>query len=105
MRYVVSAVDAAGVLREIAEIVSGGAKGVDTLAIEYARKHSIPCKIFPPDWKKYGSRAGPLRNAEMAVYADYGIAVWDGQSRGTAHMISLMAGRVYVWTPDERLVP
>jgi hypothetical protein len=96
-RQVEHAVAASGVFPEITEIVSGAAAGVDTLAIEYARKHSFPCKVFPADWKNNGRKAGALRNAEMAAYADYGIAVWDGKSRGTSHMIRLMQGRVSVW--------
>ena len=37
---------------------------------------------------------------EMAKYADYGIAVWDGASKGTAHMIKLMKCRVFVWQSE-----
>ena len=56
----------------------------------------FPCKVFPAQWERYGKRAGPIRNAAMAKYADYGVALWDGESRGTAHMIRLMADRVFV---------
>ena len=44
-------------------------------------------KIIQADWQKYGKRAGPIRNKEMADYADTLIAFWDGQSRGTKNMI------------------
>lgn len=44
-------------------------------------------KIFPADWDKYGRRAGPIRNREMAEYADALLAYWDGKSRGTKNMI------------------
>jgi hypothetical protein len=71
----------------ITEIVSGGARGVDKLGEEVARNKGLPIKIFPADWTKYGNRAGPIRNAEMAKYADALIAVWDGQSKGTFNMI------------------
>jgi len=83
------------------EIVSGCATGVDTLALAYAEKHNLPVKLFPARWEKFGDQACPLRNIEMAAYADFGVAVWDGQSPGTAHMIGLMEGRVFVWHVDD----
>lgn len=72
---------------DIAEVVSGGAPGVDALAEKWAEEHGIPVKRFPADWNRYGRRAGPIRNTEMAGYAEALIAVWDGQSRGTKNMI------------------
>lgn len=71
---------------DITEVVSGGAKGVDRLGEEYAKRHNIPVKRFNPDWSK-GKGAGFARNWEMAFYANALIAVWDGESRGTKHMI------------------
>jgi hypothetical protein len=71
------------------EIVSGMAKGVDRLGEQYAKAHHLPIKRFPANWVKYGKKAGYIRNAEMADYADALIAVWDGQSRGTQHMVKL----------------
>jgi len=70
------------------EIVSGGARGVDTYAEKTAEYFDIKFKKFPADWDKYGKGAGPIRNTEMAEYADGLFAVWDGKSRGTQHMIS-----------------
>lgn len=72
------------------EIVSGGAYGVDWLGEKYAKKCGFPCKVFPADWNTYGKRAGFLRNQQMAEYADALVAVWDGQSKGTKHMIDTM---------------
>jgi hypothetical protein len=92
-----NAMEVCGVASKVTEIVSGGARGVDRLGERYARQRGIPCKIFPAQWKKHGKSAGPLRNIEMADYADYGVSVWDGVSRGTAHMIKLMKGRVFIW--------
>lgn len=43
--------------------------------------------IYPADWKKYGRRAGSIRNIEMAQNAEALLAVWDGISSGTRHMI------------------
>jgi hypothetical protein len=69
------------------EIVSGGARGVDYLGEVLANNINISIKRFPADWNKYGKRAGPLRNLQMAEYADALVAVWDGESKGTANMI------------------
>lgn len=72
------------------EIVSGGAYGVDFFGEQYANKHKLPLKVFPADWDRFGKSAGIRRNLEMSKYADRLIAVWDGQSRGTQHMINCM---------------
>ena len=74
----------------ITEIVCGGATGADELGEVYADQNSIPVKSFPADWVKYKKAAGPIRNREMAQYADVLIAVWDGKSRGTKNMIEEM---------------
>ena len=71
----------------ITELISGGCHGVDKLGEIYANLKSIPIRIFPADWGKYGRRAGPLRNKQMADYADALIAIWDGKSAGTKNMI------------------
>jgi len=73
---------------DITEVVSGMAAGVDTLGIQYAKNHNIPVKEFPADWKKHGRAAGPIRNGQMAEYADALIAIWDGESTGTKNMIN-----------------
>lgn len=70
------------------EIVSGGAKGADKCGEMYAFEKGLKLKLFPADWEKHGKSAGPIRNQEMAEYADALIAFWDGESRGTKHMIS-----------------
>lgn len=71
------------------EIVSGGARGADSLGELYGTENGYPIKMFPADWKTYGYSAGPIRNEEMANYADGLIAFWDGVSKGTAHMIKI----------------
>lgn len=84
---------------DITEVVSGGARGVDRLGERYAQLQGIPVKVFAADWSEFGKAAGPMRNREMAHYADALIALWDGESRGTKSMIQLAraAGlRVYV---------
>lgn len=67
------------------EIVSGGARGVDTIAREFALAHGLKLTEFLPDYDRYG-RAAPLkRNDEIVAYADMVIAFWDGHSRGTMY--------------------
>jgi len=72
---------------EITQVVSGKAKGVDTLGEVWALANNIPVEAFPADWDQHGRAAGPIRNREMAEYADALIAIWDGESKGTANMI------------------
>lgn len=67
-------------------IVSGGAKGVDTMGEGIAKHHNFPVHRFPADWKKFGKSAGPKRNMLMAIHADRLLLVWDGKSRGSASM-------------------
>lgn len=74
---------------EVTEVVSGTARGADVLGEIYAKANGIPVKQFPANWNKHGKKAGYLRNAEMAEYADALIAFWDGKSKGTKHMIDL----------------
>ena len=74
---------------EDVEIVSGGARGADKMGEFYSKERSLGLKIFPADWDKLGKSAGYIRNKQMAEYADMLIAFWDGQSKGTGHMIDL----------------
>lgn len=69
------------------EIVSGGAKGVDTSAKEYALSHDIKLTEFLPEYNKYGRSAPLKRNITIIEYADVVLAFWDGQSRGTKYVI------------------
>lgn len=70
------------------EIVSGGAKGIDTCAERYAKNHNIPIKIFLPKYEKYGRSATLKRNIEIIDYADTVLAFWDGKSKGTKFVIN-----------------
>lgn len=72
------------------EIVSGAAQGPDTIAINMAKVNELPIHIFPAEWEKFGKKAGILRNIEMGNFADGLLAFWDGESRGTKHMIDYM---------------
>ena len=69
------------------EIVSGGARGADSLGERYAAEVGLALKVFPAKCDLYGKRAGHIRNVEMADYADAVICFWDGASKGTGHMI------------------
>lgn len=69
-------------------IISGAARGADTLGARYARERGVPVLEFPADWERLGKRAGMVRNLQMLDSADAVVAFWDGQSRGTAHMIN-----------------
>lgn len=73
---------------DITEVVSGTAKGVDTIGESWAELNEIDIVQFPAPWKELGKLAGLSRNIEMAEYADGLIAIWDGYSTGTAHMIA-----------------
>lgn len=68
-------------------IISGGARGVDTLVRHYARSAGIEFTEYLADWDKYGKRAGFLRNITMIGVSDAVIAIWDGESRETKHSI------------------
>lgn len=72
----------------ITTVLSGGAKGADFLGEQWAALWNIPVEVYPADWEKYGRSAGFKRNALMATKADALIAVWDGESRGTRHMVA-----------------
>lgn len=99
-KTVYEAISNSGFSDEISEIVSGGARGVDQLGERFGKKFDVPVKIFLANWEKYGRMAGIMRNREMAEYANALIAIWDGQSRGTANMIEEAKKRnlkVYVY--------
>ena len=70
-------------------IVSGGARGADTLAIQYARdlSNDFNLVIVNANWEIHGKSAGFIRNTEMAEFAHALIAFWDSDSKGTKHMI------------------
>ena len=118
MKEVEAAMKASNADKKATEIVSGGAKGVDTLAIAWAKRHRVPCKVMKADWNNldvpgavicvnpnpkidgyYNAKAGISRNEDMGRYADALVACWDGVSPGTRHMIEFMkklGKKVYV---------
>lgn len=69
------------------EIISGGARGVDRCAREYAKTKGITLVEFLPDYPRYG-RSSPIRRNQLIIdYADIVLAFWDGSSKGTKHVI------------------
>lgn len=73
--------------KNVTEIVSGGASGVDACAREYALTHGIRLKEFLPNYNRYGRTAPLKRNLEIIAYAEMVFAFWDGKSRGTKYVI------------------
>ena len=91
------------------EIVSGHAKGADSLGEQYAAEKGYKVAVFKPDWKRYGRGAGMIRNQEMLDYAcketPLVVAFWDGLSKGTQNMIRRatqkgVALRVFKYDPE-----
>lgn len=74
---------------EITQVVCGMAEGADLMGRNWALRHAVPVREFPPDWRRYGKSAGRVRNAEMVVHADALVAFWDGYSKGTKNIIDV----------------
>lgn len=72
---------------EATEIVSGGAKGIDTCAREFALANNIKLTEFLPDYDKHGKSAPLERNIQIIEHSDLVLAFWDGKSRGTKYVI------------------
>jgi hypothetical protein len=72
------------------EVICGGARGADSLGAIWAGYHKTNIHMFPADWDAYGKKAGYIRNREMGRFADEAVVFWDGQSKGTQHMINIM---------------
>lgn len=73
-------------LTNVSQIVSGGARGIDTLGEELALFQNIPVERFDADWDRFGKSAGHIRNTQMAKYADKLLLIWDGDSPGSKNM-------------------
>jgi hypothetical protein len=73
----------------ISLIISGGAKGADTLAEKYAKEFEIDYRVFVAKWNKYGKSAGYRRNKKIVEACDIVIAFPDKESKGTYHTIDL----------------
>lgn len=92
--------------KNVTEIVSGGARGVDTCAREYAQTHGIKLTEYLPDYSLYGRIAPLKRNLEIIAYADMIIAFWDGKSHDTKYVIDKckkqgIPVKVYLYKPNK----
>ena len=74
--------------KETKEIVSGGAKGIDSCASKYAVENNLKLTEFLPEYSKYGRRAPLIRNTQIVEYADIVLVFWDGKSRGSRFVIN-----------------
>ena len=77
-------------MRELYEIISGKAKGIDSCGEQFSETTQLPLKEFPADWDTHGKAAGHIRNKQMADYADALLLIWDGESRGSKNMKETM---------------
>lgn len=67
----------------ISHIITGGARGADTLAESYAKSRCIPYTVYPANWDKHGKQAGFLRNTDIVKASDVVIAFPTKSSKGT----------------------
>ena len=74
---------------QVTQVISGGARGAETLGEKWARQHNIPLNIIRANWKADGASSGYIRNTRMADKAQAVILFWDGKSRGTRHMLDI----------------
>ena len=72
-------------------IISGMARGADSLGVKYAKEEGCQLKSFPADWNRHGKSAGYKRNQQMLDEGkpDLVLIYWDGSSKGTSHMIDI----------------
>jgi len=74
-------------------IISGGAKGADTIGEYIARTYGTNLAIYPAQWNRHGKSVGYKRNTLMAENTDALLAFWDGKSKGTKHMIDIATNK------------
>lgn len=97
-------------IKQITEVVSGVAKGIDSLGECWAecRPDPLSIKQFPADWSTHGRAAGPIRNKQMAEYADMAVVIMrKGGSRGSQNMIQTMINLnkpVYIYEMETEIV-
>ncbi len=71
------------------EIVSGGARGIDSCAAKYAKQHNMKITEFLPNYQVFGKKAPIVRNEQIVDYSDMVVALWDGVSKGTKSVIDM----------------
>src|SRR5690554_2843236 len=70
-------------------VVSGGAVGVDTWAVEAATARGLETIVLEADWAQHGPKAGPIRNKQIVDAVGEIVAFWDGRSRGTLGTVAM----------------
>ena len=88
----------------VTEIVSGGARGIDSDAADFARNRGIKLTVFLPEYARYKRGAPIVRNKRIVDYTDEVLVFWDGRSRGTLNVIDYcrkVGKRVTVVTKDD----
>lgn len=81
-------------------VLCGMAIGADMLGYDWAKNRNLVIERYPADWRKHGKAAGFVRNEIMVEHADALVALWDGKSRGTQHVIGQAERRglrVYIY--------
>lgn len=91
--YLKKSLDAFHKNNSITKLVSGGAKGADSLAYYWAKDNNIETAVYKADWNKYGKSAGPIRNIEMLDKENPDIVIAFPGGRGTEHMIKVSKER------------
>lgn len=72
---------------EVECIISGGAKGADSLAERFAREHNIKMVVFKPEWQRLGRAAGLMRNTDIVNACTHVIAFPSPSGSGTQDSI------------------
>ena len=70
-----------------ATVLSGGADGVDRVAVFTAQRLGMATKVIAADWGTYGRGAGMIRNTQLVLRASYIVAFLHGNSPGTSNTI------------------
>lgn len=91
--------DALHAAGQVAEVISGGAAGADSLAARWAMRNLVPLTELLPDYARYGAAAPHVRNAEIVRRAGLVLLAWDGASKGTLNAARTAAklGRRCEW--------
>jgi len=72
-----------------ATVIAGGARGADTLAVQWAEHRGIPTEVYMADWDGLGRKAGPIRNQRMLDEGRPDLVVVFPGGKGTAGMMAL----------------
>lgn len=76
---------------QFTEVISGGARGADRLAAQWARERGLPLIEVHADWERHGRSAGYRRNTEMLERGPQLVVAFVDrpwrESKGTAHTI------------------